>query len=62
MCRWVKAFRKRFVALAELEPSMGVIEQHPTKPDPDAPLVEDHYNWWTPVGFDPVPLFTVVTT
>lgn len=61
MRRWIRAFEQRLVAEAHLEASMGVIEQSPTQPKPpESPIIDEHYDWWVPTGFDPVAVFQVV--
>jgi hypothetical protein len=62
MRRWIPGFNQRKVAQGNLESSMGVIEQSPTQPKPpDSPIIDEHYDWWIPASFDPVPVFQVVT-
>jgi hypothetical protein len=58
--KFIPGFKKKLVAAAEVTDGHGVLEQAPTECQ-GSPTMTSHHNWWLPEGFDPLPLFTVVT-
>jgi len=57
--KFIPGFKKKLVALAQLNAGHGLVEQAPTACE-GSPTMDSHHNWWVPEGLDPLTLFTLV--